>query len=172
VLDRTATPSGLRVGLTASWTPDDQRHVGGARYEAVSLDKDGAQSALRLAQARGALTSARDGSGSILFVVGEPGIGKTSVAQELARGAAWIGMPAVWGSAIEAEGSPLGFVAPNAASTRSLTRRNKEGDTAPYGAWGHGDERPRRTGMVSSSAIESAAERRLQRQDLVARVAR
>ena len=59
-----------------------------------------------VAQIREALSTARNGYGSIVLLAGEPGIGKTSLAQEVSRAAAWLGTPAVWGPAIEAEGTP------------------------------------------------------------------
>src|SRR5262252_5534076 len=59
-----------------------------------------------LARIREALSNARNGSGSIVLLAGEAGIGKTSLAQEISRAAAWLGTPAVWGPAIEAEGTP------------------------------------------------------------------
>jgi len=59
-----------------------------------------------VAKIREALANARNGSGSIVLLAGEPGIGKTSLAQEICRAAAWLGTPAVWGPAIEAEGTP------------------------------------------------------------------
>src|SRR5215831_6960854 len=59
-----------------------------------------------LARIREALSNARSGSGSIVLLAGEAGIGKTSLAQEVSRAAAWLGTPAVWGPAIEAEGTP------------------------------------------------------------------
>jgi len=42
----------------------------------------------------------------VVLVAGEAGIGKTSLAQEISRAAAWLGTPAVWGPAIEGEGTP------------------------------------------------------------------
>ena len=53
-----------------------------------------------------ALSTARAGEGCAILVSGEPGIGKTSLAEELAKAAAWMGVPAVWGPSIEAEGAP------------------------------------------------------------------
>ena len=59
-----------------------------------------------VAQVRDALSVARQGSGSVVLLSGDAGIGKTSLAQEITRAAAWLGTPAVWGPAIEAEGTP------------------------------------------------------------------
>jgi DNA-binding CsgD family transcriptional regulator len=52
------------------------------------------------------LDAARDGAGRLVLCVGEPGIGKTRLAQELA-GIAFAGGTAVaWGRCVEAEGAP------------------------------------------------------------------
>jgi len=59
-----------------------------------------------VAQLRAALVAAREGSGSLVLICGDGGIGKTSLAQELSRAAAWLGTPAVWGPALEGEGTP------------------------------------------------------------------
>ncbi|HEX6350723.1 MAG TPA: AAA family ATPase [Candidatus Dormibacteraeota bacterium] len=59
-----------------------------------------------VAAVQDALTEARQGMGSVVLVAGEAGIGKTSLAQEVSRTAAWLGTPAVWGPAIEGEGTP------------------------------------------------------------------
>lgn len=58
------------------------------------------------AKLRAALSDARDGTGSVVLVAGEAGIGKTSLAEEVSRAAAWLGTPSVWGPAIEAEAAP------------------------------------------------------------------
>lgn len=52
------------------------------------------------------LATARTGQGCAVLVSGEAGIGKTSMAEELAKAAAWMGVRALWGPAIEAEGAP------------------------------------------------------------------
>ncbi|GAB3148091.1 AAA family ATPase [Amycolatopsis stemonae] len=55
---------------------------------------------------RAGLEGARAGRGRLVLVVGEPGIGKTSLARELARHAEGAGVPAGWGRASDDEGSP------------------------------------------------------------------
>src|SRR5262249_26890639 len=55
---------------------------------------------------REALEEARAGHGRMIRVAGEPGIGKTRLAQCLAEEARRLGMPAWWGRAWEDEGAP------------------------------------------------------------------
>ena len=52
------------------------------------------------------LDDARGGRGQLVLVTGEPGIGKTRLAEELGRHAEAIGVPVDWGRASEDEGSP------------------------------------------------------------------
>lgn len=53
-----------------------------------------------------AMRAAMGGSGRVLLVRGEPGIGKSSLARAAWAGAAALGLNAVWGRASEAEGAP------------------------------------------------------------------
>ncbi|MFC9690021.1 ATP-binding protein [Kribbella sp. NPDC056951] len=59
-----------------------------------------------LAALAGYLDDARRGRPSIVLCRGEPGIGKTRLAEELAGLAGDRGMPALWGVAVESEGAP------------------------------------------------------------------
>ncbi len=59
-----------------------------------------------LAELRHALDEARDGRGRLFLISGEPGIGKTRLAEEIAREAAARGMRAIWGRCWEGGGAP------------------------------------------------------------------
>ena len=59
-----------------------------------------------LAQLRGALAEAIAGRGGIVMLAGEPGIGKTRTAQELASYAESQGVRVLWGWCYEGEGAP------------------------------------------------------------------
>ncbi|MGI8553090.1 MAG: ATP-binding protein, partial [Dehalococcoidia bacterium] len=52
------------------------------------------------------LTAAQAGHGSLVLLAGEPGIGKTRLAEELARQAAQQGVTVLWGRCWEGEGAP------------------------------------------------------------------
>jgi hypothetical protein len=58
------------------------------------------------AELEAGLDDARDGRGGLYLVGGEPGIGKTRLAEELARRASERGFVAVWGRCWEAGGAP------------------------------------------------------------------
>ncbi|MGH9225163.1 MAG: ATP-binding protein, partial [Acidimicrobiales bacterium] len=59
-----------------------------------------------LAALRAWLDAARQGTGRLVLCAGEPGIGKTRLAQELAGIALAGGTPVAWGRCVEAEGAP------------------------------------------------------------------
>jgi tetratricopeptide (TPR) repeat protein len=60
-----------------------------------------------LAEVRRALEAARDGAGGLLLVSGEPGIGKTALAEAAGAAARALGMTPAWGRAWEAGGAPV-----------------------------------------------------------------
>src|SRR5438093_3583348 len=55
---------------------------------------------------RGRVDDARSGHGSLVLVGGEPGIGKTRLAEEISRYAAETGMRALWGACWPGQGAP------------------------------------------------------------------
>lgn len=59
-----------------------------------------------LAELRVALDRAQTGQGQFVFVTGEPGIGKTRLAEEAAREARQRGLRALWGRCWEGDGAP------------------------------------------------------------------
>src|SRR5450755_326810 len=83
-----------------------------------------------LAELRAALDDVNAGRGRLFVLSGEPGIGKTRLAEEIAREAAARGMRAVWGRSWEGGGAPAYWpwvqilralvVDPNRPRTRSL----------------------------------------------------
>ena len=60
----------------------------------------------QLAALEGVLAGARGGRGGVALVAGEPGIGKTRLAEEAARRAAAAGMQVAWGRCPEGDGAP------------------------------------------------------------------
>ena len=59
-----------------------------------------------LAMLRSALGDAADGMRQLVLIVGEPGIGKTRLAQEIAGRALAAGHAVAWGCCVEADGAP------------------------------------------------------------------
>jgi tetratricopeptide (TPR) repeat protein len=59
-----------------------------------------------LAALREALSAAGDGHGSLLLLTGEPGIGKTRIAEEIAQAARQAGVRTLWGACSEDGGAP------------------------------------------------------------------
>lgn len=62
--------------------------------------------ARELSVLRAALADARDGRGRLVLLAGEPGIGKTRTAEEVAAHARQQGMQVLWGRCYEGEGAP------------------------------------------------------------------
>ena len=59
-----------------------------------------------LADLRAALEDALSGHGRLVVLAGEPGIGKTRTAQELASHAEALGAQVLWGRCYDGEGAP------------------------------------------------------------------
>jgi DNA-binding SARP family transcriptional activator/RecA/RadA recombinase len=81
--------------LAVSVTPSPQPAAG----ELVGRDD-------QLAALDGFLAGARGGRGRVVLVAGEPGIGKTRLAEEAVRRAAAAGMQVAWGRCHEGDGAP------------------------------------------------------------------
>src|SRR5262249_5588197 len=73
-----------------------------------------------LEEMRAALEDSLSGGGRLLLLVGEPGIGKTRTAEELATYAQVRGAKVHWGRCVEGEGAPAYF--PWAQAIRSYAR--------------------------------------------------
>jgi DNA-binding SARP family transcriptional activator len=114
----------LRQDPGLDWTPPPQEpgtppgQTGGSAGEAgpavAALVAQNPQTAAdelvgrddQLAALDGALAGARGGRGRVALVAGEPGIGKTRLAEEAARRAAAAGMQVAWGRCHEGDGAP------------------------------------------------------------------
>jgi DNA-binding SARP family transcriptional activator/RecA/RadA recombinase len=91
----------------------------------------------QLAALEGVLADARGGRGRVALVAGEPGIGKTRLAEEAARRAAAAGMQVAWGRCHEGDGAPALW--PWAQVVRQLAAEFGPGQLAamlgPSAAW-------------------------------------
>ena len=86
---------------------------------------------------RGALEQAKAGRGRVTVLVGEPGIGKTRCAEELAKHAEARDMTVLWGKSYEAQGVPAYWPWINALKRYAMTQpeeslRSQLGDMASY----------------------------------------
>src|SRR5580698_4057874 len=90
-----------------------------------------------LAALEGVLAGARGGRGRVVLLAGEPGIGKTRLAEEAARRAAAAGMQVAWGRCPEGDGAPALW--PWAQVVRQLAAEFGPGQLAamlgPSAAW-------------------------------------
>src|SRR5262249_35108017 len=84
---------------------------------------------------RGALDAALGGSGRIVLVGGEPGIGKTRLATVLADEAESLGLPVWWGRGWE-DGSAPAFWSWNTALRRWLDRVGQQAVAGPAASCG------------------------------------
>jgi class 3 adenylate cyclase len=126
-LDATIPPAVDRLVLSLlAKSPDERPQTAAdvrARIDAIFADPDAtadddadrldelASGAIvgrdrELAEGRAAVDEARAGHGSLLFVAGEPGIGKTRIAEELATYASVRGARVIWGRCHEDERAP------------------------------------------------------------------
>ena len=108
-LDWTPPPEepGTPPGQTGGWAGE----AGPALAALVAQNPQAAADELvgrddQLAALDGVLAGARGGRGRVALVAGEPGIGKTRLAEEAARRAAAAGMQVAWGRCHEGDGAP------------------------------------------------------------------
>ena len=94
--DSTGLPSHFTNGGLSG---RDQPHPGTAGGAFVGRERE-------MGQLRAALNDAFVGRGRLVMLAGEPGIGKTRVAQELASCARTLGAQVLWGWCYEQEGAP------------------------------------------------------------------
>jgi tetratricopeptide (TPR) repeat protein len=116
--------------------------------------------ARELAILRAALAAAANGQGGIVLLVGEPGIGKTRTAEELAREARAAGAEVLTGRCYEGEGAPAFWpwvqVLREYASTRdAATLRAELGSSAPDVAAVCTDLRRRLPGLPAPPLLEA-----------------
>ena len=89
----------------------------------------------QLAALDGVLADARGGLGRVMLVAGEPGIGKTRLAEEAARRAAAAGMQVAWGRCHEGDGAP-GVVALGSGGAQAGRRARSRAAGRDAGAIG------------------------------------
>src|SRR5688572_7670984 len=86
-----------------------QRRCAASRLRCVAVSAYGSPLLGRdreLAELHAALRSAENGKGALVLLVGEPGIGKTRLANDFASEAGALGAQVTWGRAWEAGGAP------------------------------------------------------------------
>jgi DNA-binding SARP family transcriptional activator len=94
--------AGAGAGSRVAKAGDSRRPDGGAGFSAELLEGRGEQ----LDELRSVLDAAFNGHGAVFMIGGEAGIGKTRLADELARDARDRGARVVWGRSWEAGGAP------------------------------------------------------------------
>jgi DNA-binding winged helix-turn-helix (wHTH) protein len=101
---QTVRGRGYRIGVDV--TRDEERDASDVD-EAGGVGRDafiGREA--ELADLNDALADARAGRGRVVLLVGEPGIGKTRMAEELAASATRSGFETLWGRCLETQGAP------------------------------------------------------------------
>ncbi|MEY4512069.1 MAG: hypothetical protein RLZZ450_4191 [Pseudomonadota bacterium] len=106
---------------------------------------------------RTSLADARQGQGNVLVLIGEPGIGKTRAAEQLADEAAAAGIPVAWGHCQEAGDTPPLW--PWAQLVRELLEKLPL-DSAAVAAAATAPELPWLLPRASPSSAERAEERK------------
>jgi len=81
-----------------------------------------------------AVTDALDGRGRLILLAGDPGIGKTRTAEEVAIAARTRGMQVLWGRCYEGEGAPAFW--PWVQVLRAATRRLPDDELNAALGWG------------------------------------
>ncbi len=113
----------------------------------------------QLAALDGVLAGARRGRGRVVLVAGEPGIGKTWLAEEAARRAAAAGMQVAWGRCHEGDGAPAFW--PWAQVVRQLAGGLGPGQLAamlgPSAGW-LGPLMPELAGLIPSAGPRPVAD--------------
>jgi tetratricopeptide (TPR) repeat protein len=103
-------------GMTGEHDPDEAAPAGFVAVPSPFIGRE-----RELHQLRAAFTDAAAGRGRLVFLVGEPGIGKTRLAEELARHAGAHDAQVLWGRCWEGSGAPAYW--PWVRAIRSYTRR-------------------------------------------------
>ena len=141
-LDWTPPPEEDEPGPPASQASGPAGEASPVRAASVTRNPQAAADELvgrddQLAALDGILADARGGRGRVVLVAGEPGIGKTRLAEEAARRAAAAGMGVAWGRCHEGDGAPALW--PWAQVVRQLAADLGPGQLAsilgPSGAW-------------------------------------
>ena len=81
-----------------------------------------------IAALQAALADALAGQGRMMMLVGEPGIGKTRTAQELAGYAETLGVQLLWGRCYEEQDTPPYWLWVQPIRSYALLQRNESGD--------------------------------------------
>jgi AAA ATPase domain len=121
-----------RIGNHGPWTedPDSEPHAGALIPAVPLIDRE-----REVEELRAALDAALGGSGRVVLLGGEPGIGKTRLATVLAGEAESRGVPVWWGRGWE-DGSAPAFWPWNTALRRWIDQVGHDAVAAAAGSWG------------------------------------